>query len=110
MTTDPTSGTATEPIRSEFADDPDMAELVGFFVDEMSDRIASLESAASSEDDAQLAMLAHQMKGAAGGYGFPSISDCAATLERALKHDEKSISETKAELDDLISMCRRVSA
>ncbi len=30
-----------------------------------------------------LARLAHQLKGAAGGYGFPRISEAAAVLEAA---------------------------
>jgi len=110
MQHDSTSGgQATEPIRSEFADDEDMAELLEFFVGEMSDRIAALEAAASSGDQAQLATLAHQLKGAAGGYGFPAVSDVAASLEQAVKHEGRPIDEIKAEIDDLIGICRRVS-
>jgi HPt (histidine-containing phosphotransfer) domain-containing protein len=110
MSDDPTNGgQATAPIRSEFADDEDMAELVEFFVGEMNDRIASLEAAASSGDLTQLATLAHQLKGAAGGYGFPGVSDVAGALEKAVKYDARPIDDVKAEIDELIGICRRVS-
>ena len=33
--------------------------------------------------------LAHQMKGAGGGYGFDAISDAARTLENVMKTDDR---------------------
>lgn len=96
------------PIHSTFADDPDMMELVEFFVDEISDRVAQLDAAFHSKDSHTLQDLAHQLKGAAGGYGFQVISDAAAKLESPLKGGSpiESVSE---ELAELVSLCNRVT-
>lgn len=100
-------GTSAAPLFSEMAGDEDMRELVEFFVEELQDRIQSLESAFGSNDADQLKTLAHQLKGAAGGYGFPSISECAATLESGVSGASGDISGLKAEVDALVNLCRR---
>lgn len=74
-----------ETIRSLFEDDPDMAELVRGFASELPARAGSLEELLSGNDLAELQRLAHQLKGAGGGYGFPQITDAAASLEQAIK-------------------------
>lgn len=96
------------PIHSTFADDPDMMELVEFFVDEIDDRVAQLDAAFHSKDSDTLKDLAHQLKGAAGGYGFQVISDAAAKVELPLK-DGQAIDTITSELNDLLSLCKRIS-
>ena len=94
------------PLISEFADDPDMIELVEMFVDEMPQRVSAIERAAQQADLATIAGLAHQLKGAAGGYGFGTITDAAAVLEQQAQASEK-IDEVHASIDALLSLCRR---
>jgi HPt (histidine-containing phosphotransfer) domain-containing protein len=53
--------------------------------------------------------MAHQIKGAAGGYGFPSISDAAAAAEQAAKSPGKTGSAIEA-TDALLALCRRATA
>ena len=72
------------PVRSEFADDPDMAGIIALFVSELPSRVAAMQSALSSGDFAQLRVLAHQLKGAAGGYGFPKLGEAAAMVDRGI--------------------------
>jgi len=72
------------PVRSEFADDPDMAGIIALFVSELPSRIAAMQSALSTGDFAQLRVLAHQLKGAAGGYGFPKLGEAAAMVDRGI--------------------------
>lgn len=74
-----------DPIRSQYEDDPDMLELVQEFAAELPDRIRSLEDTLEGGELAELQRLAHQLKGAGGGYGFPRITEVAAALEEALK-------------------------
>lgn len=74
-----------EPIRSAFEDDPDMLEIVREFAAELPNRMADLEDRREGGDLPALQVLAHQLKGAGGGYGFPQITDAAAALERAIK-------------------------
>ncbi|MEM1422525.1 MAG: Hpt domain-containing protein [Planctomycetota bacterium] len=101
---------AGPPIESAFKDDPDMMELVEMFVDEMGDRIASMESAFGSSDWTALQTVAHQLKGASGGYGFDAVGEAAASLEGVLKSGSDDAATIKNEMDALTDLCRRVSA
>ena len=72
-------------VRSEFADDPDMSEIVALFVRELPQRIAAMHSALAASNLEQLRLLAHQLKGAAGGYGFPKLGEAAAQIDQGIK-------------------------
>jgi histidine phosphotransfer protein HptB len=74
-----------DPIRSAYEADPDMLEIVREFAHELPDRIAKLEALLAAKATAELQTLAHQLKGAGGGYGFAQITEVAARLEQALK-------------------------
>lgn len=71
--------------RSDFADDPDMAEIVALFVSELPQRMAAMQAALAGNDIERLRTLAHQLKGAAGGYGFPKLGEAAALIDRGIK-------------------------
>ena len=64
----------TGPLYSQFAEDPDLAELVDVFVEEMPRRVATLLDRLEQADWDSLGRAAHQLKGAAGSYGFGEIS------------------------------------
>ncbi len=94
---------------SSLAADPDFGELVGMYVDEMADRIATLEKAFDSRDMEKLGRTAHQIKGAAGGYGFETLTPLAAAVEftvRDSEPEEKILQTLRA----LIRACRQVRA
>jgi len=74
-----------DPIRSIYEDDDDMMDIIREFAAELPDRAASLESLLATDDLAELQNLAHQLKGAGGGYGFAEITEVAAALEQSLK-------------------------
>ena len=74
-----------DPIRSIYENDPDMLEIVREFAAELPARANELEGTLSSGDLKALKTLAHQLKGAGGGYGFDPITETAAGLEHALK-------------------------
>jgi len=76
-----------DPIRSQFEDDPDMLEIVCEFVAEFPAKAAAMEACLSGDDLDHLKVMAHQLKGAGGGYGFPQITAAAASLEQALKEN-----------------------
>lgn len=73
-----------EPLLSVFEHDPEMADLVVAFVAEIPSRRADLEAAVDAGDLEAAIVLAHQLKGAAGGYGFEELGLFAAESERAL--------------------------
>lgn len=105
-----------EPVYSLFTRDPDMLELVELFVRDLPDRIDALCRAAAADDYQELAQLAHQLKGAGGGYGFPSITEAGARVEAAAKDlcrptaTASDVRRVRDGLAELISLCRRTAA
>ncbi len=108
----PASGDAAKgtSLRSEFADDPDMREIVEFFVNDLSTRIDAIRAAFDTDDRSRLKTLAHQLKGAAGGYGFPTIGFAAADVERELIAAEADIAAIDDKVDELLRLCRAALA
>lgn len=114
MMSKPTRGNqnrSIEPLVSEFASDRDMADLVEFFISELQDRVGAMRDACQSGDNHRLRGLAHQLKGAAGGYGFPSITQSAAELESTLiEATEAECSAISEKTEALIALCKRAAA
>lgn len=73
------------PLFSAFESDPDMRELVEQFVTELPDRRAELFEATRRGDLTTATRVAHQLKGASGGYGFAPLGEVAARTEDALR-------------------------
>jgi HPt (histidine-containing phosphotransfer) domain-containing protein len=97
---------ATEPLYSSLSRDPALAEIVGMFVEEMRDRVAALLDQLEAGQWEGLARTAHQLKGAAGSYGFAPISRCAAQLEAAIREGEPE-ARIRDAVDALIAICKR---
>lgn len=93
-----------DPIRSIYEDDPDMLDIVREFADELPERVASIEELLQSGELEELRRLAHQLKGAGGGYGFAKITEMAALLEAALKQgaDAATLERCSAALCDTL--------
>ncbi len=104
--TNASSSAASNALRSEFADDPDMREIVEFFVNDLNARMDSIREAMCKDDRARLKTLAHQLKGAAGGYGFPTIGHAAGAVERELLGHEADLAAIQDKVEDLIRLCR----
>ena len=98
-----------QPLHSEYAGDPDMRELVEMFVSDLPERVEAIEKAVRQADMANLTRLSHQLKGAAGGYGFTPITDAAATVETLAKA-EKDLQEMEMSIAQLLSLCRRATS
>jgi HPt (histidine-containing phosphotransfer) domain-containing protein len=96
-------------ILSDFADDPEMQDLVELFVNELPERLAVLRTGLESNALEQVQRVAHQLKGASGGYGFPMIGDCAARVETAVKTGA-AIDQIRRCVDELSELCRRAAA
>lgn len=101
------SPVALEPLVSSFADDPDLGEIVGMFVEEMPARVDNLLARLQAGDWEGLERAAHQLKGAAGSYGFDQITPCAARAERAVKQRQPE-GEIRAAVTELVQLCQRV--
>ncbi|MFA9476969.1 ATP-binding protein [Phycisphaerales bacterium AB-hyl4] len=105
----PASPDAVVPLLSSFTSDPDMGELLEQFVGELPDRIYHIQKAQHEHNLSQLITLAHQLKGAAGGYGFGPIGDVAREIEQQARQGDEleQITET---IQMLKQLCERAMA
>jgi HPt (histidine-containing phosphotransfer) domain-containing protein len=94
---------------SDLASDEDMIDLVEEFVGELPKRAAAVKEALTSNDMDSVRRLAHQLKGAAGGYGFGPISQAASMLEDSLKAGA-AVEQLRNEVAELAGMCQRARA
>lgn len=105
-------------LTSTYSGDPEMQELLAYFIDDLSRRVDLLRNALDSLDAKRLRAIAHQLSGSAGGYGYAPIGDAARALEREIdddRHedifdaleDEAAISAVREKAEDLIATCRR---
>lgn len=96
-----------ELIGSELVrEDPSFADIVVQFVENLSQRITTLEKAIDAADFEALRIAAHQLKGSGGGYGYPTLSDQAAKLEREAK--KRALSDCVNSVEQLKRLCERV--
>lgn len=98
-----------ELLYSRLGEDPDLGEIVTMFVDEMPGRMATLQEQFNEHDWENLRRSAHQLKGAAGSYGFDEISPVAGRLETCIR-DEEPLEQIHAAVEEIIDLCRRVRA
>mgnify|MGYP003489492318 FL=1 len=96
-----------DPIRSSYESDPDMLEIVCDFARELPVRAARLEALLEARSYSDLQTLAHQLKGAGGGYGFAQITEVAGRLEQSLKSGS-SETLTKECVAELCAILRAV--
>ncbi len=98
-----------EPMYSTLGGDPDLGDLVTLFVEEMADRVANILDLLDRREWEELRRTAHQIKGAAGSYGFGAISPCAGKLEYAIR-DQEPEENIRQAVEDLATMCNRARA
>lgn len=101
--------TQSDVLVSELAADPDLRDLVELFVQELPKRVVALQAALAKRDYLTMARLSHQLKGSAGGYGFPRISDAAKVLETIVK-SRGSDADMEASLNQLADLCAKARA
>ncbi|MGQ0637699.1 MAG: Hpt domain-containing protein [Planctomycetaceae bacterium] len=94
-------------VRSEFTGDSAYADLLEIFTAALPDRIQGLRTAFEGRHFESLRVLAHQLKGAGGGFGFPGVTDLAAELERASRSAD--IEAIRPALDRLIAYLGRIA-
>ncbi len=96
------------PLQSEFADDDVYAPLIEAFVRDLPARLKQIRRACTDLDFPRLTTLLHQMKGAGGSYGFPSLTAVAARGE-AIARESQDREALHDVLFDLERLCERAS-
>lgn len=99
---------------SQFANDPEMAELVELFLNELPSRVEALNVAWTSHQVTNLSRLTHQLKGASAGYGFPTIGEAAGKLEGKLRQlgttqSEAALKGLAGEFKALVELCAQAT-
>jgi HPt (histidine-containing phosphotransfer) domain-containing protein len=97
----------TDPLCSEYADDPDMRELLAEFVARLEATCRQLEEAVRNGDADTARRIGHQLKGSGGGYGFPDLTAAGAELERALDRAGIHSDDVRTAAERLTGLCRR---
>jgi PAS domain S-box-containing protein len=72
-------------VRSQFADDLDMTAAIAAFVARLPGTLTAMSEALANNAPEELRRLAHQLKGAGGGYGYPALTEQARRLEDSAK-------------------------
>ncbi|MEO8411590.1 MAG: ATP-binding protein [Propionivibrio sp.] len=72
-----------QPIVSRLAGHAKLGRIVERFVAQLPEKMAQMEDAANTEDFAELATLAHWLKGAGGSMGFDELFEPSKLLEEA---------------------------
>jgi CheY-like chemotaxis protein len=98
-----------ETVVSTFADDEGMKNIIHQFALDLPARSDAILRAFHDADTATLERLAHQLKGAAGGYGFPSITEAAAAVEQGV-NERIDRSSLRLRVEALASLCHRARA
>jgi HPt (histidine-containing phosphotransfer) domain-containing protein len=86
--------------RTEF--DDDLFELTEEFIDSLPGRMQSVRDACQQAEWKNLASEAHKLKGIAGSFGFPVVTQQAAAIEQQVKQGEYgSLGDMLVELEAL---------
>lgn len=84
--------------------DADLRDVVEEFVSGLTSRISEFKRAHDQMNWDHLVTLAHRLKGAAGSYGYPDISQLCAEMERSFRaHQADTFSGWMDELSRLAS-------
>ena len=94
-------------IYSSLGDDPGLQDMVETFARELPGRADAILDHLNRKDWEALRRTAHQLKGAAGSYGFLPISPCAGRIEIAVCNDEPEEVIRKT-VEALVDLCSRV--
>lgn len=94
-------------LRSEYASDADMTQVLSEFIAKLPDRVRQLSDLLEGKNLDELKRVVHQLKGAGGGYGFPQISNAAAAAETRVKSNG-AIEAIKRDVSGLIELIRSV--
>lgn len=95
--------------RARFPDDPEMAELAELFLAQLAVRLEAMRRAWSEGDLAGVRFVSHQLRGAAGGYGFPEVGTAAGAIEDLLR-GEAEAPLVRDRIEELEQTVRRLSA
>ena len=115
----PTPVSAGRGLTSNLVHDPRVQKVLPGFIGRLPRRLAAFRAALTAHDWQALAAEAHQLKGTAGNFGYPSISTAAAGVEERARsisvaagtakalHDEQALTTYIDDLGELVARATR---
>jgi signal transduction histidine kinase/DNA-binding response OmpR family regulator len=97
----------TGRLRSTMESEPSVQKLLARFIARLPERVATLQTLLQQENMEELRQAIHQIKGAAGGYGFPQLTDVAGRAENKVR-EIAPLEQIRAEIDALVDVVRSV--
>ena len=88
-------------------EDPEFRDIVQEFIERLQPRLDAMRQASASQDLAELARLAHWLKGAGGTAGFPAFTQPAKRLE-CFVHDQQC-DEIEATVAELLQLSQQIA-
>jgi signal transduction histidine kinase/DNA-binding NarL/FixJ family response regulator/GGDEF domain-containing protein len=98
---------AAASLKSGLAENEKFRGVLMRFVARLPERIEEMQRLMREENLQQLARAIHQIKGAAGGYGFPDLTTAAGRAEQSIKQAE-DLAAIEQQVQELISLIQRV--
>jgi signal transduction histidine kinase/DNA-binding NarL/FixJ family response regulator len=87
--------------------DPAIAKLTTAFIGRLPERVMKIQTLLEEQDLGHLQDAIHQIRGAAGGYGFPAITEVAARAEQKIR-DGEAFEAIRIEVESLVSLIQSV--
>lgn len=99
---------STSSLQSTVGDEPSIQALLTRFISRLPERVKAIRACMEEQDLAKLRQAVHQLKGAAGGYGYPQLTEQAGRAEDKLAVAD-TLEPVKTEIDSLIALIRSVN-
>jgi signal transduction histidine kinase/CheY-like chemotaxis protein/HPt (histidine-containing phosphotransfer) domain-containing protein len=96
-----------DPLRSTMENEPTVQKLLSKFISRLPERVTTIQTLLEQQNMEELRQAIHQIKGAAGGYGFPQLTDQAGRAENKVR-EIAPLDQVRAEVDALIAVVRSV--
>ena len=87
-------------------DEPEMSDLVEKYCTRLPGQVEQFKQALRKGDMDSLRRLAHDLKGAGGGMGFPALTDIAVAIEDRLK--QQDVNHLDVLVEELESIVQRI--
>lgn len=97
-----------DQVHSSWQNDPDYADLLPLFVDDLPSMRRTMLEFAKVCDFENVKREAHKLRGTAGGYGYHGLSQLAGELEDTCKTSARDATAILQDLDRLIEYIERV--
>ena len=98
------SGIAEEPLISMIQDEENIVPLIKSFVNDLPNRMRTIQSAQIAQESETLKKLIRSIKEAGGAYGFEPIATAADKVEQAIE-DGLEASEVGRLIGELTKLC-----